>query len=1049
MIKFIVEKYQAVFVFAIMVIILGMMAYSTLPRESAPEIRRPMIFITTIYPGVSAVDIESLVTKEIEDELDGLTGLDKITSSSSLGVSSITAEFTGDTEVEIALRRVRERVDTAKADIPEDAEEPFIKELNFSDQPIFIVNVSNPNGIEVLEDTTVLLEDEFKKIPGVLDVRVSGKLEKEVQINLDPARLKHYGFSTDDIMNAIRNENITIPGGVLKNKVQQYSLAVSGEIKKAKLFGEIVVNAHGKQVKLKELGDVVFAYKEPDTINRMDGKPAISLAVTKRSGENLIRIVDDIKKSIEDNKERFPFGTVYTYSFDQSKDIKNMVADLENNIISGLILVLVVTLFFLGPINATFVSLGIPFSMLISFFVLNMFGITLNMVVLFSLVLALGMLVDNGIVIVENIYRHRSMGKGPVESAIDGTQEVFWPITSSTLTTVLAFLPIIFMPDIMGEFMSYIPKTVIIVLVSSLVVGVTITTVFCSRFLKVDEKAMQAMTSGNSGFQKVQKVYERSLRFALKRPFLVIGASFLFVFLGIILNGALGKETIFFPSFDPNVAVVNVTTPSGTPLTTTDDITKELEALAPTVPNSIDNIQATTGKDGSQGGGRLRSNKATIRIGFKPYLDRTVGGKDYIESLKKKVEGYAGAEIKVQEQQEGPPSGHDLSFEVIGDDYAVMGDLADQLISFMEVHKESLRDIDSDFEAVKPELDVIIDREKAAMYGLNTRLIASSIRTAMNGSIVSKFREGKDEYDVVVRFEEQFRNRLHSLNELEIVKDGKRIPLDAIASVGHKSSVEVIKRKDRRRTVAVWGDFKENISGKEEIKKDLEQKVAGLQLPPGYRIGHGEGQDMRDRAQAFLLQAFMLALLLIFMVLVLQFNSVSQPFIILISVFLSLGGVFWGLLATQMTFVVMMTGIGIISLAGVVVNNAIVLIDFINQLRREGKGVLDAVVEGGITRLRPVLLTAITTVIGLLPMALGISLDFHNFSIQWSSESSEWWAPMAWAVIYGLTFATAFTLIVVPTLLYLDFQKAEMFAKLKQKLWGRFTRPGSSKAFEA
>jgi multidrug efflux pump subunit AcrB len=1029
MIRAIVNKYQAVYVFTIMVIIMGLSAYSSLPRESSPEIRRPVIFVTTVYPGVSAVDIESLVTKEIEDELDGVTGLDKITSSSSLGVSSITAEFTGDTEVEIALRRVRERVDTAKTDLPEDAEDPIVKELNFSDQPILIINVSNPNGLEVIEKSIDYLEEEFKKVHGVLDVRVSGKLDKEVEISVDPVRLKHYGFSINNIMDAIRNENVTIPGGVLKNQVQQYSLAVSGEIKDPKEFGEIVVSNKGKQVKLKDLGGVSFTYKEPDTINRLDGKPAISLAITKRSGENLLRVVEDVKKIIEGSKERFAFGTVYKYSFDQSDDIKRMVEDLENNIISGLILVLLVTLFFLGPVNATFVSLGIPFSMLISFFVLQVFGITLNMVVLFSLVLALGMLVDNGIVIVENIYRHRSLGSDLIESAIKGTSEVAWPITTSTITTVLAFLPIIFMPDIMGEFLSYIPKTVIIVLLSSLVVGLTITTVFCSRFLKVNPKTLKAMTEGATGFQRLQNHYEKSLKWSLRHPWITILSSFAIVIVGIGLNGAFGKEAIFFPKFDSRVAILGVTTPSGTPLLITDEITKQLEAIAPQVPNSIDSVQATSGKDDSQGGGRLRSNKSTLRVGFVPFLEREVSSAEYMEAIKEKVSSFPGAEIKVTEQQNGPPSGHDISFEVSGDDYAVMGEVANQVIGFITPYADKMKEIDSDFEAIKPELSINIDREKAAIYGLNTRLIASSIRTAMNGSIVSKFRQGKDEYDVVVRFGEEYRNRLQSLRELEIVKEGKRISLDSVANISHQSSVEVIKRKDRRRAVAVWADFKADIGDKAKITSEIDNKVAGLELPAGYRVGKGEGQAIRNRAQAFLIQAFVTALLLIFIVLVLQFNSVTQPFIIMISVFLSIGGVFWGLFLGQQTFVVIMSGIGIISLAGVVVNNAIVLIDFINQLRREGLEPLEAVIVGGKTRLRPVLLTALTTVIGLMPMALGISLDFHNLSIQWTSESSEWWAPMAWAVIYGLTFATLFTTIVVPTLVYLDMTIWELLSK--------------------
>ena len=431
MIRWIVEKYQAVFVFTFIIIVMGIISYQSLPRESSPEIRRPMIFVTTPYPGVSAEDMESLVTREIEAELDGLTGLEKLSSTSSLGISQIRAEFNGDTDVETALRRVKERVDIAKADLPEDAMEPGVKELNFSDQPILIINISNPSGLEALEGGAKYFEDELKKVPGVLDVVVNGLLEREVEVSLDPARLSHYNLSVDDVLQSIRNENVTIPGGQLKNIVQEYSLSVSGEIGSPQDFGSLVVAKGTKQVRLKDLGSVEFIYKDPETINSMNGVPAISLSVKKRSGENLLRIIDEVKELLRQHNDRLPYGSTVQYSFDQSKDVKSMVADLENNIASGLILVLIVTLFFLGTVNALFVSLGIPFSMLISFFVLDSLGITLNTVVLFSLVLALGMLVDNGIVIVENIYRHRGLGKDRLRAAIDGTSEVAMPIATS------------------------------------------------------------------------------------------------------------------------------------------------------------------------------------------------------------------------------------------------------------------------------------------------------------------------------------------------------------------------------------------------------------------------------------------------------------------------------------------------------------------------------------------------------------------------------------------------------------------------------------------
>ena len=424
MIRFVVDRFMAIFVFALIIIFMGAASYFTLPKESFPEIKRPVIITNTFYAGVSAYDIESLITREIESEIDGAEGLEKLTSTSREGVSTVVAEFAGNVKVETALRRVTDRVDKAKASIPADADDPVTKELNFADQPIFIVTFSNPNGLEILENAVDFFEDEFKKVDGVLDVVVSGKLEKELEVALDPARLWHYGFAIKDVTDAIRNENSTVPGGVLKNQVKNYSLSVSGEMKDPEMFKEIIVNVQGKSAKLKELGDVSFRYADVETLSTMNGKPAVTLSIKKRTGSNLIQLADDVREVLEVNKSKLPFGTAVDIPFDSSSDVKMMVADLENSIFSGLILVLFFTIFFLGFKNAVFVSIAIPFSMLMSFTVIQMIGVTLNFVVLFSLILALGMLVDNGIVIVENIYRHAGMGKNKRQAAIDGTAEV-------------------------------------------------------------------------------------------------------------------------------------------------------------------------------------------------------------------------------------------------------------------------------------------------------------------------------------------------------------------------------------------------------------------------------------------------------------------------------------------------------------------------------------------------------------------------------------------------------------------------------------------------
>ncbi len=1014
---------MAVFTLAFIIIILGVTAYIDLPRESAPEIKQPKIFINTLYPGVAAKDIEALVTRPIEEEIDGTSDVKHIYSTSKQGFSSITVDFTSNTDVETALRRVRERVDIAKVKIPEEAEEPYVKELNFSDQPILIAVLSHPEGLEVIEKHAEYLKDEIKRIRGVLDCTLTGKLDKELAIEIDPLKLKHYKLSLDDVSKAIRAENTTIPGGVLKNSSKHYSISVSGEIKDPELFQELIIKNKGKKVKLRDIGSAHFTYKEAETISRINGVPAISVNVTKKSGENLIRIADDIKELLDTYKKELPINTEVELSFDQSKDIRNMVVDLENNIFSGFVMVLIVTLFFLGTRNAMFVSLAIPFSMLLSFFILQLVGITLNMVVLFSLVLALGMLVDNGIVIVENIYRHTAMGKDTVNASIDGTREVAFPIIASTLTTILAFFPIMFMPDIMGEFMSYIPKTVIIVLSSSLFVGLIINPAACSRFLKVSESQMKKVTEGSGAFQKVQTFYVSQLKMALRHPIKILFLAAIVWVLGIAAFIGLAKEPVFFPIVDPQAGIINLETPQGTPLELTDNEIKQIEKIVARTPASMDNFQSIIGNlGGGMGANTPESHKANIRIGFSSYLERSLSSAKTLLDLKDSLSDYIGAKVKVTQLEEGPPQGHPISYEINGPVYSKFQPYVDSIMVILTEYPE-FKVVDNDFEIGKPELNVAIDREKAVLLGVRTNQIASTIRNAINGGIISKFRSDDDEYDVVIRYEEMFRNTIQDLTNLEIVHEGKRIPVSSVATIKRQAGPGVIKRKDLKRTVEIWADFREGVENKEAIKAEIRGRITKIEPEHQYYIGTGQGAKVQEEATAFLMKAFLIAVMLIMMVLILQFNSLSQPLIILASVILSISGVMWGFALFGQTFSIITSGIGIISLAGVVVNNAIVLIDYTNLLVKHEKiSPSEALIKAGSTRLRPVLLTAITTVVGLIPMALGWSFDFHSFTFQFDSESSQWWASMAWAIIYGLTFATVLTLIVVPVLLELDYK---------------------------
>lgn len=1046
MMSFIVHRYKAIFVFAIMMVLLGFQSYFALPRESAPEIRRPKIFISTMYQGVSPTDIESLITSKIETEVHGLSGLDSLKSTSYNGMSVITATFTGQTDVEWALRHVKERVDLAKPKLPTDAEEPVVKELDFSDQPFLIITVSHPNGLHKIEHYADKLEDAIENIAGVRGVDVSGRQEKILRIELNPVKMRHYGVSIDDVQKVLRNEHVSIPGGTLSTKGRKFSLAVSGELKTEEHFRRMVIQTKTVSVELVKFATVKFDYEDPISYAKLNGKPAISLAVKKRSGENMLWIADKIKALMEETKNQRPTDTVVDFPFDESLNIASMVRDLENNILSGLFLVLLVTLFFLGPVNALFVSLAIPFSMLMTFFVISIFGFTLNMVVLFSLVIGLGMLVDNGIVIVENIYRHAGLGKTRTQAAIDGAKEIALPIATSTLTTILAFFPIVFMPGIMGEFMSYLPKTVIIVLISSLVVGLTITTVFCSRFLRTGSvaKKMPAIATSEhdleaaskvklKGFERFKMWYERSLEMALSWPILTLLSVFFIVFLGMFLQFKFGSEALFFPHLDPSTANIEIKLPAGTSLDKTEEYSQKVLDKVNETKGSIQSVQSTIGTSNAMGPGGRESFRARIQIIFDKFAVRTIPSANTIKELKGKYDHFAGAEITVKKGQDGPPQGNDISYQIHGEDYSHMGEISEQILLILRQYQDKLGYIESDFEAAKPEYQIKVDRDIAGRAGISTRLIAQTVRTAINGNKVGTLKKNGDDHDIILRYQPPYRSHIDAIKNLDIVKEGKRIPLMSLAKISRKQTLSEVKRYKRKRAITVSADFLEGVSNKAELTAKIDEQVKALSLKQGYEIVSGEGQEVRDESTRFLLQAFVFALFLIFMVLIMQFNSVVQPLLILISVFLSIGGVFWGLYLSQQKFIIIMSGIGVISLAGVVVNNAIVLIDFYNHVKIRQTDLKLALIEASATRLRPVLLTAITTIIGLFPMAFGVSFDFHTFGPGAASESSQWWASMAWTIIYGLTFATLLTLFVIPCLLFLTERRSFEKSKLVQK----------------
>lgn len=1093
--SFSIDNRISVLVMLGLIILFGVQAYLSIPKEASPDITIPNILVITTYPGVSPEDMESLVTRKLEDELSGISDVKEMTSTTAEGYSNITLEFNSDVNIDDALQKVREKVDLAKPELPEDAEDPIIQEINFSEFPIMQVNVSGQYGLVQLKQVAEDLQDKIEAIPSVLEVNLAGGLEREVKVDVNLSKLKYYGLTFSDIVAAIQRENVTVPGGTIDVGNKKFLLRVPGEYDSVQPIEDIVIEAPNENpVYIRDVADVSFGFKERETYAELDGDPVISLSVVKRSGENILKTSQAVKNILEEELPTLPPTTNFEITSDQSEEINSMVSSLENNIISGLLLVIGILLFFLGVRNASFVGIAIPLSMFVSFIFMSMIGMTMNMIVLFSLILALGMLVDNAIVVVENIYRYLEEGYDNFQAAKKGTGEVAIPIITGTLTTLAAFLPLLFWPGLVGEFMSFLPLTLIITLSSSLFVALVINPVICALFMRlenVDDEGRPRLTRKGKitlasigaflllialfvnlltwtmlivagallwllnryvlipigtwwqteGMHKLTQRYESSLRWSLDHSKTVIGIAVVSLFSSFILFGIFNPGIEFFPeNIPPSQAYIQVEAPVGTNVDFTKSVVDRLQKKVPAIPNNedIESVLSTSGSaitSDPTGGQGATSNKGTIVLNFVDYQKRQGSTFDAIEYARSHFgDEIAGAEITVQKPQEGPPSGKPINLEISGKKMDQLQNISQNVISILENDPvySKLDGLETDLPEARPEVRIRIDREKAAVYGLSTQEIGNTIRAAVNGIEASKFRDGKDEYDITVRLDKQYRDNLSALQNLTIVDEEKQIPLSSVASWETSEGLGGIKHIDQERVITVQADVRSDYNANavlQEVQQTLKPYLQN-QLPNGYTADWTGQQEDQQEAIDFLSMAFLIALLLISFILISQFNSLFKPFIVMTSVIMSTAGVFFGLVIFQMPFVIIMTGIGIISLAGVVVNNAIVLIDYIDILRkRDHMSLHESLIQAGKVRLRPVLLTAITTTLGLVPLAIGFNLDFItlinnpaeffsniNLYLYWGGEQAAWWAPMAIAVIVGLLFATLLTLILVPVL---------------------------------
>ncbi|MEE2906130.1 MAG: efflux RND transporter permease subunit [Gemmatimonadota bacterium] len=1096
-----IEHKTSVLVLLFIIGLMGALAYRATPKESFPEMAIPMIAINTIYPGVSPADVESQVTRILEEDLATISEISDLTSTSVEGYASILVEFDVGMDLDEALQQVREKVDLAKPDLPEDAEEPTIVEFNFSEMPIMQVNLSGEYGLVRLKEIAEELQDRLETIPSILRADVRGGLEREVKVDVDLSQMNYHGIAIDDVIDAIRNENVNIPGGSIDVGATKYLVRVDGEFDDPTLIEDLVITIKdGRPIYVRDVATVDFGFAERETFARMDRRATVTVDVIKRSGENIIETAELVEAEIDQIRPLLPVTTEVAITGDQSYNTRIMVSSLENNIISGLILIVGVLLFFLGAGTSIFVAISIPSSMFLSFIVLQAVGTTMNMIVLFSLILALGMLVDNAIVVVENIYRYLEEGWDRTAAAKKATGEVALPIIAATATTLAAFAPLLFWPGEVGEFMGYLPQTLIVTLTSSLFVALVIVPTLCAMFMELNSTGrvplrpaarwaligtatlvlflvagVNLLTAGllastfftlwilhhfilrraarrfqESVLPWIIDVYEGNLRWALEHRATVIAGT-LAGFVGAAgIFSTFGKGLEYFPeSMPPGQMTVQVKTPVGTRASVTDSVVQRVEQELMTIGGRQDweSVVANTGSGGGGGnpmdrggGGPSGPESGRVSISMVDFQDRERDAFETLAEMQEKIgREIAGAEVTVDKITEGPPQGTPVSIEIVGDVPETLEVLSEEAVDILESSAVYLKlvGLESDIEDARPELAVRVDREKAALYDLNTSKVGTAIRGAINGIEAAKYRTGNEEFDIVVRLAEPYRDELEGLRELTVMAEGGiQVPLLSVATWNVEDGAGTIRRKNQDRMVTITSDVAAGYSNN-AVLGEVQEVLADFEsaLPPGFTMRYTGQSQEQDEATEFLTGAFLTALLLIGFILISQFNSVVKPVIILTSVVMSTMGVLIGLTIFRMPFGIINTGVGIIALAGIVVNNAIILIDYIDVLRRrDGMGRREALVQGGKTRLRPVVLTAITTALGMAPLAIGLNFDFFglygslNPELYWGGEQAAWWGPMAVAIIAGLLFATFLTLVLVP-ILYSLIDDAEVFLK--------------------
>jgi multidrug efflux pump subunit AcrB len=1104
----------SIYVFTLIVSVAGLVTYNGLPKELFPDVVVPTIAVSTIYPGASPQDIENLITKPLEKQLKSISGVKKVTSNSMSDFCLITAEFNTDQDPKQCKLKVKDAVDKGKKDLPSDLKnDPQIQEFDISEQPIMNINLAGDIPLEQLKKYADNLKDKIEGMKEITRVDIIGGYSREIQVNVDMYKMTAAGISLLDIENAISRENLNVSGGEVRIGEMRRNLRVTGEFKSPEQIGNIVVRSFtGNPAFIRDIAIVRDSHADKQDFARLDHKTVVTLNVIKRSGENLLNATDKIYEYIDEYKAtQFPQGMAVTVTGDTSENTRIQLHDLINTVIIGFVLVVFVLMFFMGFRNAFFVGLAVPLSCLLAFLFMPGLGLTMNVMVLFSLLLALGIIVDDAIVVIENTHRifHQNHDMSVAQAAKYAAGEVFLPVLAGTLTTLAPFFPLLFWPGIVGKFMKNLPITLIITLGASLFVAFIINPVFAASFMSKDDKAKSSLKSylpwfavflviiiisyigksfgvGNffifaiivmllyhfvfdraihlwqeSIWPRFTNSYRNTLKIFIKGsgPLLVpMSAVLLLIISGFIL--AATKPIVeFFPNGEPNFVYIYCKLPMGTDANVTDSITQIIEKrVYKVIGEHNDDVTSVITNVGIGAGDPQNPDKVAtpykskVTVAFKKYADR----KDphttkWLNKIRDEFKGgVAGAQLSVEKERNGPPVGKAINIEINGDDFTVLADLQNKITQ--SIDKAGVKGIDelkSDLQISKPEITMVLDNEKLQREGISRGQIAGELRTALFGKEVSKYRDANDDIPIQLRLDEKYRTKVEELMNLNISymdfasQSFRQLPISSIATLKYSNSYSAINRKNQKRVVTLSSDVVEGFAAN-DVVANIQQVVNNMNIPEGYEVKMTGEQEQQQETGAFLGVAFGLAFALMMMIMVTQFNSVVKPLIIATTVIFSLFGVFLGNAIFHMRFSVVMTGVGFFALSGIVIRNGILLIEFIDELRERGYGVEEAVIEGGATRMTPVILTALSAILGLIPLAVGLNIDFEKLFSEFNphlylgGDNVAFWGPLAWTMIFGLLGATFLTLLVVPSMYMLGYNVREgasrIFNKEKREL---------------